>query len=286
MEWVESVAGSAVSGSERLQGGWTSEMRRIRLADGRSVVLRSFVSEFFRRHADGLLSREAAVLRLLEPTGIAAATLLGVDPEGRHCEHPSLLMTLLPGRVDLEADRSAELAEQLAAIHRVSVGAADQPRTYQAWTTPDGVRVPEVTDRRSVWESAVSALRREVPEYEPVFLHRDFHPGNVLFDGARISGVVDWVETSWGPADLDVAHCSTALALLHGAETGLRFADLYEQASGRALSPDRQYWLLLDALAYAPDAQKVAEPWRELGRTDLTPHLLQTRLEDYLEAVC
>ncbi|WP_406049943.1 hypothetical protein [Kribbella sp. NBC_00889] len=78
----------------------------------------------------------------------------------------------------------------------------------------------------------------------------------------------------------------TALALLHGAETGLRFADLYEKASGRALSPDRQYWFLLDAFAYAPDAQKVAEPWRGLGRTDLTPQLLQTRLENYLEAVC
>src|SRR3954464_13227201 len=59
-EWVESAAGSAVSETERLQGGWTSEMRRMRLADGRSVVL-----------------------RLLEPTAIPAAQLLGVDPEGR-----------------------------------------------------------------------------------------------------------------------------------------------------------------------------------------------------------
>jgi hypothetical protein len=38
----------------------------------------------------------------------------------------------------------------------------------------------------------------EPPDYRACFLHRDFHPGNVLFtgDGLRISGVVDWVETS------------------------------------------------------------------------------------------
>ncbi|WP_324604552.1 phosphotransferase [Streptomyces sp. NRRL F-525] len=77
------------------------------------------------------------------------------------------------------------------------------------------------------------------PRYEGRFLHRDFHPGNVLFDvpsrngaGLGISGVVDWVQTSWGPADLDVAHCSTNLALLHGPAWGLRFPEAYEEAGG------------------------------------------------------
>jgi aminoglycoside phosphotransferase (APT) family kinase protein len=134
--------------------------------------------------------------------------------------------------------------------------------------------------------NTLGGIRRQAPQYEGVFLHRDFHPGNVLFDGDGISGVVDWVETSWGPADLDVAHCSTALALLHGPELGLRFPELYSAAGGRlAGAEDHRYWRLLDALAYAPDAEKVAVPWRELGRTDLTPELLQDRLEVYLEAL-
>ena len=123
----------------------------------------------------------------------------------------------------------------------------------------------------------------EPPAYRPVFLHRDFHPGNVLFDGDRISGVVDWVETSWGPADLDVAHCSTALALLHGPEVGLGFAAAYVEAGGEL--DGHLYWRFLDALGYAPDAEKVAVPWRELGRDDLAPSLLRERLESYLEAL-
>ncbi|BFO18804.1 hypothetical protein SHKM778_51920 [Streptomyces sp. KM77-8] len=123
------------------------------------------------------------------------------------------------------------------------------------------------------------------------FLHRDFHPANVLFSGdgphLRISGVVDWVETSWGPADLDVAHCSTALALLHGVPAGMAFAGRYTAAGG-ILAEDpgaHLYWRLLDALAFAPDAEKVAVPWRELGRTDLTPEVVTDRLEGYVQAL-
>ncbi|WP_435864192.1 2'-phosphotransferase [Streptomyces phaeochromogenes] len=41
----------------------------------------------------------------------------------------------------------------------------------------------------------------------------------------------------------------------------------------------------VDALAFAPDAEKVAGPWRELGRHDLTPVTLTDRLEAYLQAL-
>ncbi|MER5319369.1 phosphotransferase [Streptosporangium roseum] len=41
------------------------------------------------------------------------------------------------------------------------------------------------------------AIRRGSPDYRACFLHRNFHPGNVLFaedgDDLRISGIVDWI---------------------------------------------------------------------------------------------
>jgi hypothetical protein len=136
-----------------------------------------------------------------------------------------------------------------------------------------------------------TVIRRDPPPYEGCFLHRDFHPGNVLFTGAgpelRITGVVDWVETSWGPADLDVAHCSTALALLHGPAYGLDFRERYEAHGGRDLAgdPEHLYWRLLDALHYCPDAAKLAGPWRDLGRDDLTSEVLGERLEAYVDGL-
>ncbi|TDC77251.1 phosphotransferase, partial [Streptomyces hainanensis] len=158
---------------------------------------------------------------------------------------------------------------------------------YQAWTAPDRVAVPPDTARPQLWRQAVDTIRREPPPFAGRFLHRDFHPGNVLFTDDEITGAVDWVETSWGPTDLDVAHCASALALLHGPDAGLRFADRYTAAGGEVTAEPRDhlYWRLLDALAFAPDAEKVAGPWRELGRTDLTPALLAHRLEDYLAAL-
>jgi aminoglycoside phosphotransferase (APT) family kinase protein len=117
------------------------------------------------------------------------------------------------------------------------------------------------------------------------FLHRDFHPGNTLFHGESISGVVDWVETSWGPADLDVAHCCTGLALLHGSDAVERMIDRYQAVGGElARDPgERAYWQLLDAVGYLPDPEKVARPWRESGRHDLTDGLARSRLEAHVD---
>ncbi|WP_432116825.1 alpha/beta fold hydrolase [Streptomyces sp. bgisy032] len=280
--------GRTVHKASFLTGGWSAQMRRLTLDDGSELALRTFVKPFFRRHAPGLLAREAGILGLLaDQDGIPAARLIGVDATAEHCDHPSLLMSVLPGRVRVDeedlAPRLQLLAAQLARIHRVVP--PERPRVYQAWTSPERVNAPG----GAMWQRAVDVIRRDPPPYAGCFLHRDYHPGNVLFtdpagDGPRIGGVVDWVETSWGPADLDVAHCSTALALLHGPEHGLAFRDHYEAHGGHPLAdgPDHLYWRLLDTLAYVPDAAKLAGPWRELGRTDLTPEVLGGRLEAYV----
>ncbi|GGW83325.1 alpha/beta fold hydrolase [Streptomyces lomondensis] len=207
--------GRTVDKSTFLTGGWSAQMRRLTLDDGTELALRTFVKPFFRRHAPGLLAREAEILTLLAgQEGVPAAELIGVDATGEHCDHPSLLMSLLPGRIRVDEEdlvaRVDLLAAQLARIHRVVPATGERPRPYQAWTSPEQVNAPE----GALWKRAVDVIRRDPPPYDGCFLHRDFHPGNVLFmgsgsDGLRISGVVDWVETSWGPADLDVAlpHC-------------------------------------------------------------------------------
>ncbi|SEL19080.1 phosphotransferase family protein [Streptacidiphilus jiangxiensis] len=303
--WVERqlAGGERLAGAEPLRGGWTSEMRGLRVegpAGRRGLVLRSFVKPFYVQHAEGLLSREAAILRLLAATDVPAATLVGVDATGSHCDHPSLLMSQLPGSVRLDdegAERRADLlAAQLVRIHRVEVPTDARPRAWQAWTSPERVALPQAGWRPELWRRAVDVIRQDPPAHRSCFLHRDFHPGNVLFedtfegagdDDVRVSGVVDWVETSWGPADLDVAHCSTALSLLHGVPLGMTFADRYLASGGRLDEdgPAHLYWRIVDALAFAPDAEKVAVPWRELGRTELTPDLLGDRLEQYLHAL-
>lgn len=291
--------GERVVRTEALRGGITAEMRRLtvgrRGGGTRDLVLRSFVDPFHLEHAEESLHREAGALSMLPGTGVPAPELVAVDPTAVHCEYPSLLMTRLAGRTVLEDEgletRIHLLARQLVAIH--ALRPAERPREYVSLTTADTVVTPKGADA-AVWDAAIDVLRKPAPSYEGRFLHRDFQPGNVLFDvppsglaGARITGVVDWAATSWGPADLDVAHCSAILALLHGPAWGLRFPEAYEQAGGAlaAEASERRYWQVRDGLACSEEVHQVAQTWREAGRTELTTRLVEERLDAYVTAL-
>ncbi|WP_052850166.1 phosphotransferase family protein [Streptomyces avicenniae] len=301
LAWVSRhlEAHERVVGTETLHGGITSEMRKLTIGtpDGstRALVLRSIVEPFYVGHAEDSMAREPGALTLLAGTDVQAPRLVAVDPTAAHCEYPSLLMTHLPGRAVLDDEgvetRVPLLARQLVAVH--ALRPAERPPTYMTLTTADTVVVPQGADT-AVWAAAIDVIRRPAPPYEGRLLHRDFQPGNVLFDvppahpaGARISGVIDWAATSWGPADLDVAHCATNLALLHGPEWGLRFTEAYEEAGGTlAAAPDeRLYWLVRDGLACSEEVHLVSRPWREAGRTELTRRAVEERLDAYVTAL-
>lgn len=301
LAWVgrQLDVGERVLGVEILHGGITAEMRRLTIgtadADVRHLVLRSYVAPYYLARAAVSLDREVKALLLLRNSDVDAPTLIAVDRTGAECEFPSLLMTCLPGRTILDDPgleaRIPLLASQLVAIHRLRPTA--RPPVYEALTTADTVIVPPFADP-AVWAKAIDMLRKPRPTFDGRFLHRDFQPGNVLFDigpssptDVRLVGVIDWAATSWGPADLDVAHCCTNLALVHGPSWGLRFVDAYQQAGGvLATDPgDRLFWLVRDCLAASEEVPQVSRAWRQAGRTDLTPEIVERRLDDYLNGL-
>ncbi|ARH89340.1 phosphotransferase family protein [Streptomyces sp. MOE7] len=298
LAWVSRhlEAGERIVKTEALHGGITAEMRRLTIGapDGssRDLVLRTFVNV---EHAEDGLNREADALTLLTGTDVPAPGLVAVDPTAAQCEYPSLLRTHLAGRTVLDDEgletRVPLLARQLVAIHALQP--AVRPREYVTLTTADTVVTPKGADA-AAWAAAIDVIRKPAPPYEGRFLHRDFQPGNVLFDvppsrpaDARITGVVDWAATSWGPADLDVAHCSTNLALLHGPASGLRFSEAYEEAGGvlAATPNERLYWQVRDGLACSEEVQQVAKTWREAGRPELTTRTVEERLNGYVTAL-
>lgn len=258
LAWVSRhlEVGERIVGTETLPGGITADMRRLTVGrpDGstRVLVLRSFTDPAYGGHAEDWLHREADALSVLAATGVPAPGLIAVDPTATHCAYPSLLMTNLAGRTILDDEgletRVPLLARQLMAIHLLRP--AEQPRKYATLTTADTVVTPKGADA-AAWAAAIDVIRKPAPHCQGRFLHRDFQPGNVLFDlppsgpaGACITGVVDWAGASWGPADFDVAHCSTNLALLHGPAWGPRFAQAYQEAGGvlAAAASGRLYW--------------------------------------------
>ncbi|MFJ7955788.1 phosphotransferase family protein [Streptomyces sp. NPDC096319] len=298
LAWVHRhlAEGERVVKTETLHGGMTAEMRRLTIgaqdAVTRHLVLRSFVDPFYVKNAEEWLNREAGALTLLAGTGVLAPDLVAVDPTSAHCEYPSLLMTHLEGRSVLDdagvETRAPLLARQLVAIH--SLRPAERPQEFRTLTTAESVVVPKGGDANA-WAAAIDVIRKPSPPYEGRFLHRDFQPGNVLFDvppahpeRARIVGVVDWSQPSWGPADLDVAHCCTNLALLHDPSWGLRFAEEYEKAGGAlaTVASERLFWLVRDALSCSEEVGLWAQAYQAAGRTDLTTSVLEGRLDTYV----
>jgi aminoglycoside/choline kinase family phosphotransferase len=87
-----------------------------------------------------------------------------------------------------------------------------------------------------VWERAVEISRGPAPDLPAVLLHRDFHPGNVLWRYGRVSGVVDWLGACSGPAPADVAHCRINL-LTMGAEVASRFTVRWERVADTTYHP-------------------------------------------------
>ncbi|MBA8802298.1 aminoglycoside phosphotransferase (APT) family kinase protein [Nocardioides ginsengisegetis] len=273
LAWATTTTGP-LADTRELSGGWTSTMLRLVPDQGDPAVLRLMTREPWRTHAEGLTTREHDVQRLLEDAPVRAPRSLALDAAGVTCGHPAHLMTLLPGRVDLDRvdDGSLErLADVLATIH--DVPATVDVRTYQSWAWQAKYVVPDWATDPGPWRDAFALLRTGPPAYEPCFIHRDFQLRNVLWSGEEVTGVVDWVETSIGPAWLDVAHCCTNIALGHGSAAADRFAEAYARRAGREPQP---YFDVMDVVGFLPP------PGREGFVTDAGERL---RLEERLVAV-
>src|SRR5207244_1514750 len=79
------------------------------------------------------------------------------------------------------------------------------------------------------------------------FIHRDYHPGNVLFQRNEVSGVVDWPNASVGAIEVDLGHCRHNLAALHGVAAADAFLDAYYAITGaRTHDPYYDIVTLLD----------------------------------------
>jgi aminoglycoside phosphotransferase (APT) family kinase protein len=263
----------------------------VRTETAGDAVLRQMTREPWRTHAAELLAREATVQRALQASVVPVPRPLRIDTTGSEAGVPSLLMTRLGGELCLDddcADVLTALAATLRQIHALAPRRDARPRAFQSWASVEKrIEPPVWAVEPGLWERAFRILDGLQPDFDGVFMHRDFHLGNVLWQEGNISGVVDWVETSWGPADLDVAHCETNLAMLHGPETARAFRDRYLSGGG-VLSDgarSRMYWRVMDVVGFLPTPRKVAGPWRENGRKDVADAVAEKRLEEWLRDV-
>jgi aminoglycoside phosphotransferase (APT) family kinase protein len=242
-------------------------------------VLRQYTDQVRLANEPDVVEHEAAALVTAFNAGLPCPRLVAFDSEASRCDVPSLLMTRMPGSPNLlPVDLSEwlnELAGMLASIHRVHH--VDLRRRYRLWIDVDHLEIPSWADNRSTWKALHDRVVAGPPPATTGFLHRDYHPGNILWHNGRISGIVDWVNGCIGPWEVDVSHCRKNLAILHGIESAETFDTRYRNLTGAPI-PD-PYW---DACAIAdsgPDFNGYMA-FRSFG-VPLTTHQITSRINAF-----
>ncbi|TDG00766.1 phosphotransferase family protein [Paenibacillus piri] len=287
-QWAIDSVGRAASvvSTRQLHGGMSTTIHSVALrVDGtvRHVVVRQFDNEAWLLEEPDLALHEAESLRRAARTGLRTPQLIALDETGGSCGLPVVMMSRLEGSVVLrpsEMDRWLRgLAATLAQLH--AAAADDFPWDYFTYTDPFSLQIPAWSSCPQQWSDAIRIVQGPRPAFEPRFIHRDYHPGNVLWEQDAVSGVVDWVNACRGPAGIDIGHCRVNLAQLYGVEEADAFLSAYIEFAGPSFRY-APYWDLLSLVDILSDSPAVYEGWTALGMTGLTDKLMEERLDAYL----
>lgn len=243
LAWAAARLGGPVISARALRGGMSSAVHLLTVTDGsghrRQAVLRRYVRPEHNEQEPDAARREARALRVAEAVGVPTPALLAVDPDGAEAGVPAVLMSRLPGRVDWwPADLERWLRRLAGLLPRIHAAPLPPPGALGSFA-PDpqaSYRPPGWARYPLVWERAAEIGHGSPPRLPAVLLHRDFHPGNVLWRRGTVTGVVDWQGACTGPAVADVAHCRVNL-LTFGPGAAERFTVLWQRAAGVAYHP-------------------------------------------------
>ncbi len=286
--WAQEHSDQPIVAVEPVGGGRTDTISALHRPLGDPLILRHVSIEKWgevgRRHVES----EALGCRLMVGSGLPVPTLLASDPVGDQTGDYANLTTWLPGQVRLDPLGPAaidELARVATVIHATPVDPKLRPRPYAFWTPAD-LTVPVWATQPDLWRRAITIFHHGPPSTLSGLVHRDFHPGNILWAGDRITGVIDWAETSWGPADLDVAHSVTNFAMLQDLDSAYAFAAAYRRLGGVTdADPEAaRFWALSDILGFLPEPSPIIAALMS-RRPDLSADVVHGRLEELLSRV-
>jgi len=255
------VTGSAVVRVARLPGASSAAVHRLDLTDGSKVVVRRYVWPGFLVSEPNAPAREAEVLRFASARGLPVPLLIAADATGAEVGDgiPVLLMSFLRGRA-IAVPHLSQLAAVGASVH--AVDADDLGHEYFCWYEDEMTTPPPLTRQPRMWETAIELWHNAMPSYRPTLIHRDFHPGNVLWSRGRATGVVDWANACRGPVGCDLAHCRNNLRTLANPEVADEFIEAYTALTGQTLDP---FWIMAghlehDHAHWTPERLALDEP--------------------------
>ncbi|MEK3786708.1 aminoglycoside phosphotransferase family protein [Paenibacillus sp. FSL K6-1230] len=249
-----------------------------------AVVMRLFTDAAWLQQEPDLPVHESEALRAAATTGLPVPFAIARDTDGSIAGMPAVLMSFLPGKPYVQPAPPelpchlwvGEMGRVLALLHASSASLA---WSYSRYTPAAELRVPSWSREPEAWQFIIDHVQQGSPAYQPVFIHRDYHPGNLLWDQGKISGVVDWVNACMGPAGADTGHCRVNLAILGGEMIADSFMNSYLNAGGLQ-EASHPYWDMNALTDFVTDPLEVHKGWLDLG-LPMTTTLMAARLDKY-----
>jgi len=269
--WIEQVTGGSVTRFDRLDAGssrgtWLVDVD----VDGepRELVLRRDTGDGPLSGTELSLARESHVYAALSGTGVAIPALVARTDAG-----DALLVERAPGIADVsqlpEGARPAvaqSYVDALATLHGLDTEALDLPGFARPATAAERALAEldlwerifsgRVTNDTPTWTFAYAWLRDHPPltGERTVLCHGDVGPGNYLFEGQRVTALLDWEFAHLGDPMDDIAWLTVRGH--HITRFGDATAELghYEDVSGTKIDADRVRWyqaLVLTRMATA-----------------------------------
>lgn len=288
VEWVKIQLGETaeITSIEPLKGGTSSLLFELAVQENGSIhyyVLRLFHKEDWLKREPDLPKHEAASLQFAEWAGFSVPHLIAYDETGENSGMPAVLMTKVPGSVVLQPSNDEKWLDSLAAVlaklHQTK--AEDFPHEYFSYNNVFLLEKPTWSKVQNDWMRAFYIVAESRPEAQECFIHRDFHPANVLWENGEISAIVDWVNACRGPAGIDVGHCRVNLAQMYGISVANNFLAAYQRHAGSRFTYD-PYWDLVSLTDLLDGSPVVYPGWEAFGMKGLSDELMRHRLDDYL----
>ncbi len=265
---------------QRLTGGAVMESWRFE-AGGEPFVLRRAPSLAFMEGRPYAHATEAALIEAARMAGVTAPEVVAVLEEADGLGS-GFVMRALPGTADpkviLACDDPDGLLRQaardLARIHRLRQ--ADVPEgvpvmDYRAAIADLKAQFMEAGGDRPIIALGLRWLEDNCPpQVEPVLNHGDYRMGNLLVEGSRLTGVLDWEIAHFGDRHEDLAFGCMAVwrfARYDRPALGLgRVEDYlaaYEAEAGVTIEPARfRFWTIYRTVWWALGCLKMAAQWR------------------------
>ncbi len=213
--------------AERLTGGVSADVYRIDYVERDDTT--AIVVRIHGANHNGVNAKlEFDLLSAVCQFGIPAPRPVSVDTSGEIIPEPYLLIEFISGSTQVEGVALPqvlhEMAQQLRRIHRpVPDTFPVLPGRTEAF--PDAYEW--LKDER--WVDLVALVQTIETSFsgEPVLLHGDYWPENIMWQDDRIVAVLDWEDAATGDPLSDLACCCLELSYLHGEEVTEQFLAAY-----------------------------------------------------------